>query len=293
MISTRLSVVIPSCTRADLLRRCLETVNAHQPDRTEVIVVDDASANAVIARTAELFPSVRVIRLPRRSGFCVAANTGLRAATAPVIELLNDDTEVSPGWADGPLDRFADPQVVAVAPLVLQLDPIRSAAPLIDSTGDEYDFGGFARKRGSGLVFDPRHPVYGVPGSVWGVSATAGFYSRSALCRAGLFPEHFGAYFEDVDLSHRLRRFGAIRYEPTSLVWHRVSASYGRQPSRRVLEQQSCNEERVFWRNVRGVDLVRHLPRHAGVLVGKSLRRLSERRFTPWAIGRLRAWCGA
>lgn len=110
--------------------------------------------------------------------------------------------------------------------------------------------------------------------------------------RAGGFPEHFGAYFEDVDLSHRLQKLGDIWFEPASAVWHRVSASYGRRPSDRVLRQQSCNEERVFWRNVRGRQLVRHFPRHVAVLLGKAIRRLGEGRFVPWAVGRLRAWCG-
>lgn len=224
----------------------------------------------------------------------MAANAGIRASTGDVVELLNDDTEVEPGWADAALARFADPRVVAVAPLVLQLDPQRSAhlPPLIDSAGDEYDPGGFAKKRWCGrdsLAFGSRLTA----GPVWGVSATAGFYRRSALFAAGLFPEHFGAYFEDVDLSHRLRKFGDIWFEPASVVWHRVSASYGRRPSNRVLEQQSCNEERVFWRNIRGRELVRHLPRHLAVLAGKAVRRLREGRFVPWAIGRLRAWCGA
>jgi GT2 family glycosyltransferase len=97
-----------------------------------------------------------------------------------------------------------------------------------------------------------------------------------------------------VDLSFRLRRLGCeIWYEPASVVWHRVSASYGRRPSRRVLEQQSCNEERVFWRNVRGRERLRHLPRHAAVLAAKAARRVNEGTFLPWAVGRLRAWCGA
>lgn len=286
-----LSVVIPSHRRADLLRRCLHTLSVHRPASSEVIVVDDASPDAVASRTAADFPFVRTLRLPRQSGFCVAANAGIRAAAGDVVEMLNDDTEVAAGWADAALTHFAHPPVVAVAPLVLQLDPgcLAHLPPLIDSAGDEYDPGGFARKRrygdalavGSRLTTEP----------VWGVSATAGFYRRSALLEAGLFPEHFGAYFEDVDLSHRLRRLGEVWFEPTSVVWHRVSASYGRTPNRRVLEQQSCNEERVFWRNVRGRELWRHLPRHAAVLAGKAMRRLAEGKLVPWAVGRLRAWC--
>lgn len=286
-----LSIVIPSHRRADLLRRCLLSVSAHRPAGSEVIVVDDASPGGCVTSTAAEFPFVKLIRLPKQSGFCVAANTGIRAATGDVIELLNDDTEVTPGWADAAVAHFAHPHIVAVAPLVLQLDPDRPQhlPPLIDSAGDEYDSGGFARKRWNGFT---GHWSL-VTGHCWGVSATAGFYRRSALLAAGLFPEHFGAYFEDVDLSHRLRRLGEVWFEPASVVWHRVSASYGRRPNRRVLEQQSCNEERVFWRNVSGRELVRHLPRHVAVLAGKAVRRLGEGRFVPWALGRLRAWCGA
>jgi GT2 family glycosyltransferase len=96
-----------------------------------------------------------------------------------------------------------------------------------------------------------------------------------------------------VDLSFRLRRLGHdFWYDPASIVWQRVSASYGKRPSRRVLEHQSCNEERVFWRNIRGSDRVYYLPRHVAVLAGKALRRLREGTFRPWAPGRLRAWCG-
>lgn len=289
MSAPRLSIVIPSGVRADLLRRCLETVTTHTPADTEVIVVDDASSDEIVSRTASSFSSIRTLRLPRRSGFCVAANTGIRASTAPVVELLNDDTEVTSGWAEAALARFSDPRVVAVAPLVLQLDPGQNGPPIIDSAGDAYDPGGFATKRGRGVAFHSASD-YRSPRQVWGVSATAGFYSRAALDRAGLFPEHFGAYFEDVDLSHRLRAVGEVWYEPASVVWHRVSASYGRRPNRRVLEQQSCNEERVFWRNVRGQSLVRNTLRHIAVLAGKSIRRLTEGQFTPWAMGRFRAW---
>ncbi len=311
-----LSVVIPSHSRTDLLALCLRSVTRHAPAGTEVVVVDDGSPGGVVSATAAGFPGVRVVRLSKRSGFCVAANAGVAAASAPVVELLNDDAEVTAGWADAALRWFADPRIGAVAPLVLQNDPARLARglpPLIDSAGDEYDPGGFARKRGHGLqIRDTRHetrdtgrsPVTSSlvsrvsclvsPGPVWGASAAAAFYRREALLRAGGFPEHFGAYFEDVDLSFRLRRLGfEVWYDPAAVVWHRVSASYGKRPGRRVLEQQSCNEERVFWRNVSGRDRLRYLPRHAVVLAAKAVRRLGEGTLVPWAVGRLRAWSGA
>jgi GT2 family glycosyltransferase len=281
-------------------------VTQFAPPSVEVIVVDDGSRGACVSRTAEEFLGVKTVRRPKAGGFCVAANAGIAVASAPVVELLNDDAEVTEGWADAALAWFADEHIAAVAPLVLQNDPARLARglpPLIDTAGDEYDFGGFAKKRGHNQESRVRRQESDssltpdscllTPGRVWGASACAAFYRREALLQAGGFPEHFKAYFEDVDLSFRLRRLGFnIVYEPRAVVWHRVSGSYGRTPSRRTLEQQSCNEERVFWRNVRGQLLVKSLPRHAAVLAGKALKRWQEGTLLPWLLGRLRAVAG-
>src|SRR5262245_16539473 len=104
-----LSVVIPSHRRADLLRLCLASVARFAPPGTEVIVVDDGSPGAEVSHAAEEFAGVTVVRRARAGGFCAAANAGVAAATAPVVELLNDDAEATAGWADAALAWFADP----------------------------------------------------------------------------------------------------------------------------------------------------------------------------------------
>jgi GT2 family glycosyltransferase len=179
------------------------------------------------------------------------------------------------------LKHFADPQVAAVAPLVL-----RSGSQFIDSAGDRYFIGGISGKRGHG---QPLTTTYLQGGEVFGASASSAFYRRDALLDVGAFPEEFGAYFEDVDVAFRLHWAGhRIVYEPASRVWHRVSASHGR-PTRRLLEQQSRNEERVFWRNLPRRDLLRALPWHAAVLAAKACRRWQEGEWLPFVLGRLRA----
>lgn len=279
-----LSIVIPSQRRADLLRACLASVRCHAPAGTETIVVDDGSRDALVSRTAESFP-VRILRLERCRGFCVAANAGIHAATAPIIELLNDDTEVTPGWASAALACFADPQVAAVAPLVLN-PAANGQPPRIDSAGDRYYLGGIAGKRGHGETLQAE---YLQPGPVFGASASSAFYRRDVLLRVGAFPESFGAYFEDVDLSFRLHRAGYhIHYEPASRVLHHGSSSYGRR-DRRLLERQSLNEELVFWRNLGGPPLRQALPRHGLVLLAKAWRRWEEGNLIPYLGGRLRA----
>lgn len=280
-----LTIVIPSHNRADLLRTCLVHVLEYAPAGTEILVVDDASPNGIVSRTAEAFAGVNVLRLKRRRGFCAAVNAGIHAARHPIVELLNDDTEVSAGWAEAALEHFADPCVAAAAPLVLRRTP-DMGTPTIDSAGDRYFLGGIAGKRGHGQPLCTR---YLQGGAVFGVSASSAFYRRQALLDVGAFPEEFGAYFEDVDVSFRLHWAGyRLVYEPRSVVWHHVSASHGRS-TWRLLEQQSRNEERVFWRNLPNRDLLRAMPWHAAVLAAKAYRRWQAGELLPFLLGRLRA----
>ena len=297
-----LSIVIPTHNRTDLLRACLQAVTRHAPTGTEIIVVDDASPDAAATAVAHTF-GARSVRLNRQRGFAVAANTGIRASHGDLVEMLNDDTEVQPGWADAALPWFDDPTIGAVAPLVLAWPD----GKIIDSAGDRYYLGGVAGKRGHGVflpaplrgrgaggegaAFAGEAAAFLQPCRVFGASASAGFFRRSALERVGLFPEEFGSYFEDVDLAFRLNRAGfRAMYEPGSRVLHHISASYGR-VGRRLIERQSCNEERVFWRNLPTSALWRALPKHVAVLAGKAWRRLEEGTILPWLFGRLRvAW---
>jgi hypothetical protein len=53
------------------------------------------------------------------------------------------------------------------------------------------------------------------------------------------------------------------------------------------MEQQSRDEELVFWRNLPGPVLLRALPLHLAVLAGKAWRRWREGQLLPFLLGRL------
>src|SRR5688572_27546855 len=114
-----LSVVIPTHQRTDLLELCLQSVTRHAPAGTQLVVVDDASPDHRASEAARRFPNIEVMRRERRGGFAAAANAGIRASRGAVVQLLNDDAEVTAGWAEAALRWFADPTIGAVAPLVL------------------------------------------------------------------------------------------------------------------------------------------------------------------------------
>jgi GT2 family glycosyltransferase len=252
-------------------------------------VIDDASPGNIISQTARRFAGVKVHRLEKQSGFCVAANHGISLANGEIIEILNDDTEVSAGWAGAVLGRFTK-GVAAVTPLVLMGPPGTFQPERVDSAGDHYHVAGVARKRGHGEALTPRHLV---ARSVQAANGSGSFFRREVLLAVGGFPEEFVAYFDDVDLSLRLRRAGwDILYEPASRIHHRISSSYGR-PAGELLALQSRNEELVYWRNLPLPVLLAALPLHAIVVGAKAIKRWRQRELLPFLVGRwqaLRMW---
>ncbi len=125
-----LSIVIPTHQRQDLLRACLQSVESLAPPKTDILVVDDASpARGDLSRRRRVSSESVAFACRAVSGFAVAANTGLREARGEIVEFLNDDTEVTAGWAEPALTCFENPRVAAVAPLVLFHPATQSPAP--------------------------------------------------------------------------------------------------------------------------------------------------------------------
>lgn len=278
-----LSIVVPTFNQSDLLVRCLSTVVRFAPEDSEILVVDDASTDGSAEVVSRRFPQVKVCKLPRNGGFCKAANAGILEARGRIVELLNNDTEVAEGWAGAALQAFDDPSVGSVAPLVRQL-PHRSR---IDSAGDVLTGYGTARKRGEGEPW--RASAWAKPVEVASASASSAFYRREAVLAVGGFPEHFGAYLDDVDLGLRLRRAGyRCLYQPQSVVFHWVGQSH-KMASRRMLHQVSLNSERMFWGNLTAGQIAARAIPHV-VYVGALLSyKALKGEFAPWFAGKCQA----
>ncbi len=93
----RVSVIIP-CYRGEAFITGAITSVLDEGEGLEVVVVDDASPDAVVARVESLKDArVRVIRHPVNRGIGAARNTGLAEARAPVVAFLDQDDLWLPG----------------------------------------------------------------------------------------------------------------------------------------------------------------------------------------------------
>ncbi|MEM7357886.1 MAG: glycosyltransferase family A protein [Pseudomonadota bacterium] len=95
----KLSVIIPTFNRAELLPRALQSVLSQELpeyiDSLEVIVVDDGSDDQTEKLLTRQFPQVNYIK-QTQSGVSSARNRGLEAASGEWIALLDSDDEWLP-----------------------------------------------------------------------------------------------------------------------------------------------------------------------------------------------------
>ena len=106
-------MVVCTYRRAGKLAACLDAL-ARQTirDRVEVIVVDDGPDDAT-AEVAGRY-DVRLIRHPQNRGLAAARNTGIEAATAPVVAFTDDDCVPADDWLEALLEGYGGSDAVAV-----------------------------------------------------------------------------------------------------------------------------------------------------------------------------------
>ena len=182
------------------LQRCLRALRPTLRPRTEVVVVDNGSSDGSVAWLAADAPWARVIALESNVGFGAANRAGIKATSAPLLALLNNDTEPQPGWLEAlaaPL--AADPAIAAsCAQLRLMADPRTLNA-----------HGGGMSRLGFGFDHYLHMPLAALPaGPAWTdclfPTAAAALIRREALLGIGGFDPAFFMYHEDVDLGWRL-----------------------------------------------------------------------------------------
>jgi GT2 family glycosyltransferase len=219
----RVTVVVVTWQGRHLLGPCLDSLR-RQTVPARVLIVDNASTDGTVDHLAAEHPDVEVLVSPRNEGFAGGVARALEHVGTPYVALLNNDATAAPDWL-ATLVAHADahPEAAAVTSRMLLAD---AGPPTVNNTGVLLLPTGHGADRGLG---EP-DGAYPDAGEVFGFSGGAALLRTDAVRRVGGMPARFFLYYEDTDLSWRLRLAGwTIRYEPAAVVQHAHSATVDQQ----------------------------------------------------------------
>ncbi|MCW2778080.1 MAG: glycosyl transferase, family 2 [Frankiales bacterium] len=228
------TVVVPTRDRLELLRECLRgLLERTDYPALQVLVVDNDSVEpATLAYLEEVGRDARVtvLRSPGPFNYSALNNEAVRAATTPLVLLLNNDIVVrEPGWLAEMVSQVVRPDVGVVGARLLYADERVQHAGVVLGIGG---VAGHSHKYANPLDTG----YFGRPVLVQGVSAVTGAclltHRELFLELGGLDEVDLAVAFNDVDYCLRVRSSGRrVVYTPFAELYHLESASRGLEES--------------------------------------------------------------
>jgi GT2 family glycosyltransferase len=218
----RLSVVIATKGRPEILRETLASLARCRPRPDELIVVDGdpgGSAREAVAGAGETAAETDVRYLPSEPGLTRQRNAGTHAAQGDVVVFLDDDVQVDPGLFGALALAYEDPGVVGATGVVVE----ESRRRFVDK---ESRLRRLLLGRGEGRMTRFGYPRrlldQGAERDVEFMPGCLMSGRRQQVAQTG-FDERLTGYAlaEDEDFSYRLSRQGRIRHVPDASVLHR------------------------------------------------------------------------
>lgn len=247
--TTTVRAVVVTWRAADSLGDALASILGQETDAdVRVVVVDNDADGPTRSVLAAFGDRISVRRLAQNTGFAGGVTAGTWDATEDFLLLLNDDATMEPDALEHLLATVRAPggeRVGAVTATILLAsryrlseqpapggltDGTRWAVPdpsgevLVNSTGNVLDPAGRGSDRDWLVPLDSLDS----PREVFGFCGGAALLRTSAVLGVGGFDPTLFLYYEDTDLSWRLRRAGwSVVWASHARAHHRHAASTG------------------------------------------------------------------
>jgi GT2 family glycosyltransferase len=213
----KVSIIIPTWKRGDLLRNCLESLRRQTYIDFETVIVSNGAGDWA-ATLGEEF-GAKIVRFAENRGFAAAVNAGIAASNSPYVAVLNDDAELETLWLEKTTALLEERRDLAFCCGKIY----RPDGRTIDNAGDALSLGGGAWRLGFGradsLEFAQSRPLFAI-------SMTAALIRREVFEKLGGLDEAFCSYLEDMDFSIRAHRAGYQGlYLPQAVARHHGGAT--------------------------------------------------------------------
>ena len=220
----RVSAVIPTWNRADLVRSVLVNLRSQTLPPDEIVVVDNGSTDSTETVAREL--GALYVRFDSNRGFAVAINEGVRQATGEWLLVLNNDVVLEPDWIERMLEATGSGDYSFGVGKLFQ----SGVANQLDGSWDLVSRGAYGWRCG---YERPDGPVWAARREVALAPMTAALFNRAVFLAIGLLETRFESYYEDVDFGIRCALAGLKGvYEPAARAVHLGKATLGKRGAR-------------------------------------------------------------
>lgn len=218
--------VVVTWNGAHLIGPCLDSLLAQDlPQGVAVVVVDNASTDGTAELLAERYPQVEVRVTETNLGFAGGVQVGLAALDTTYAVLLNNDATFEPDAVRRLVEHLEAPGNVSVGAAtakILLVEHDDQGQVLVNSTGNVLTRAGAATDR-DWLAVDGTESTQA---EVFGFCGGAAALRASALAQVGGFDPSLFLYYEDTDLSWRMRAAGwDVHYVASAVAHHQHAAS--------------------------------------------------------------------
>jgi len=241
-VKVELSIIIVNWNGGDLLGRSVESVIANPPSvEFEIVVIDNASTDDSVAilRTTQLARQLadrsclRIIENSENLGFGPANNQAFSLTDAPLLLLLNPDTEVTAGSIDRLIETVqSDPRVGAAGPRLLNADGTvqisvwRNPPAAWEILLSQLKLYLLLPRRFRGELLLGGHWDHNRERSVPMLGGAAILVRRTVIEAVGGFDERFHMYGEDNEWCLRIVRAGwRLIFQPGAVILHHGAQS--------------------------------------------------------------------
>jgi len=227
MKQKKLAIVIINWNSFDLTSDTLVSLSGTSYKNYDTIVVDNFSTDNSAAQLEKDFPSIILLRSDENKGFTGGNNLGFDYAINEGYEyvmMLNNDVAVEPDFLEPLVVKLdMDEKIGGVQPLIY----FYHDRELIWNAGSRYNdiFGipyilGYYRKDKGQLQRKKQKSIDWITGCAFMIRT-------EVLKKVGVLKQDFFIYYEDVDLSFRIKEAGYdLAYEASSVVYHKTGMSH-------------------------------------------------------------------
>jgi GT2 family glycosyltransferase len=232
----RVCAIVTTYNKMEALKNCLQSLQNSKYDNLRTIVVDNASTDATGDMVRLNFPLVKLIQNKENSGYTGGNNIGIRyeMKTEPCdyILIVNDDVIIDPNAVNELVDEATNnPKAGIVNPKIIDFE----SRGLLCNCFGRYNFY-------LGLGYKPLAEKV-VPEKITLLRGTCFLLRTEAINRVGLMDENFFLYFDEADLSFRMKKSGySMIFLPAARVYHQISHSFSGHTNPVVLYYSTRNE---------------------------------------------------